>query len=245
MASDDPFQESDPHAPPEAEPTRDGVGPSKTRGIDLSVEDPFLAIWTRPRATIRGILDTNPSYLVLPLAMAWGVMQALGRVRINADHKVPLADVLIPAVLLGLILGLIALYIGGALLSWAGHKLGGHGNSAELRAALAWSHVPELPVLILVFLRIALIGRGAFASETPIVPGVSIRMLALMAAGVIQIILTIWAFVTLLKCIGEAHGFSAWRAWWLLVLAVGIPLLLFFVLMDTIPRVLRVLAFLA
>src|SRR5271157_2600712 len=100
MANVDPFDEMNPYAAPEADLSREDVGRSKTRGIDVSVENPFLTIWTRPRATIRGILNTNPTYLVLPLAMAGGVIQALGRAaQMNAGDQLPLARILIMAVL--------------------------------------------------------------------------------------------------------------------------------------------------
>ncbi len=56
-----------------------------------------------------------------------------------------------------------------------------------------------------------------------------------MITGVITIILGIWAFFTMLKCIGEAHGFSAWRAWGLLIL-IGLPILLILVLLDMASR---------
>jgi hypothetical protein len=58
----------------------DDVGPAKkSRGIDLSVENPFLTIWTRPRATIRAIVDTDPNRHVLLLAAIGGVVNALDR----------------------------------------------------------------------------------------------------------------------------------------------------------------------
>ena len=46
-----------------------------TAKIDLSRESPFLTIWTRPRATIRGIIEQNPNYGVLPIAIAGGIIQ--------------------------------------------------------------------------------------------------------------------------------------------------------------------------
>ena len=50
---------------------------NETPRIDLSRESPFLTIWTRPRATIRAIVNTNPSFLVLPIAMVGGILEAL------------------------------------------------------------------------------------------------------------------------------------------------------------------------
>jgi len=169
--------------------------------------------------------------------MAGGVIQALGRAaQMNAGDQLPLARILIMAVLLGLIYGLTGIYIGGALMSWVGRRLGGHGSSEELRAAIAWSQVPALATILIWFLQIDLIGREMFTSKKPVLDGSPGLRLVLMITGVIEIILGIWAFFTMLKCIGEAHGFSAWRAWGLLILIVGIPLLLILVLLDMASR---------
>src|SRR5262245_22540383 len=48
-----------------------------TRGIDLSTENPFWTIWLKPRATIRGIVSTNPSLGVLPIAIVGGILEVL------------------------------------------------------------------------------------------------------------------------------------------------------------------------
>ena len=41
-----------------------------TVGIDLATENPFVTIWTRPRATIRGLIDADSVRRVLPIVLA-------------------------------------------------------------------------------------------------------------------------------------------------------------------------------
>jgi hypothetical protein len=48
MTSLGPFDELDPYAAPKAELVPGDVGEWKTQGIDLTAENPFLTIWTRP-----------------------------------------------------------------------------------------------------------------------------------------------------------------------------------------------------
>ena len=43
------------------------------------MNNPFLTIWFRPRATLRHIIATNTSHYVIPLAMLMGVTNALDR----------------------------------------------------------------------------------------------------------------------------------------------------------------------
>ena len=40
---------------------------------------PFISIWTKPRETIKGIVETDPKKYVLVLAMLAGVSQVLDR----------------------------------------------------------------------------------------------------------------------------------------------------------------------
>src|ERR1700730_18545163 len=85
----------------------DDVGPAKgTGGIDLSVGIPFLTIWTRPSATIRGIVDTNPGHCVILLAALGVVVNALNRATMkNPGDTMPLAGILAFAIPLGMIFG--------------------------------------------------------------------------------------------------------------------------------------------
>src|SRR3954454_13583425 len=160
MATFDPPDELNPYSPPAAGLDREDVGPTKTQGIDLSVENPFLTVWTRPRATIRAIVDIDPTYRVIPLAMAAGVVQALDRAaQRNAGDKLPLAGILVMAFALGPIFGVAVLYIGTALLSWSGRMLGGRAESEEVRAALAWGQVPALASIPIWLIQLGLIGR--------------------------------------------------------------------------------------
>ena len=125
MAQIDPFDELNPYAAPRSDLLRDDVGPLKSRGIDLSRENPYLTIWTRPRATIRGILDTNPTYHVLLLAMLGGILQSIDRAaQRNMGDQTSMEAILAIAFILGPLFGIAGLYIGGALIGWSGRRWG-------------------------------------------------------------------------------------------------------------------------
>lgn len=106
--------------------------------------------------------------------------------------------------------------------------MGGEANAREVRAAIT------LPYLILFWAapfwvpEMLLIGGELFRSETPILdesPGLG---LLLLVHGLLQIVLAIWAFVAFLAGLSEVQGFSAWKAFANLLLAL-IALLVFFV----------------
>ncbi len=158
---DDSIGHDNPYAPPKA--TAGTIQQSRlaTDGIDLSRENPFLTIWTRPRATIRGIVDTDPSLHVTPLAMIGGVLQALNRASMrNAGDQLSTPTILIGALVGGSIGGLLGLYVGGWFLRITGRWLGGQAEPEQVRSAIAWSGVPVLATIPIWVIGIALIRLG-------------------------------------------------------------------------------------
>jgi hypothetical protein len=133
--------------------------------------------------------------------------------------------------MLGPIGGLIGLYLGGLILRWTGSWLGGRATAQQVRAAIAWSSVPSVATLAIWIPELVLFGSDMFTSRTPrIEANPSLGMLLLALSGV-EIVLAIWQFVLFLKCVGEVHGFSAWRALGasLLPIVVLLPLLILIV----------------
>ena len=107
----------------------------------------FFTIWTAPRATIRRIVDTDPTRNVIALAAVGPAINALAGQWSKALGNNANLPVLWPIwvgghrrVLGGL--GVLSLFILGAVLKWSGSLLGGVANRVEVRAALAWPQVP-------------------------------------------------------------------------------------------------------
>lgn len=201
--------------------------PSATRGINLAVDNPWLTIWTRPRATIRGIVDYNPSYRVVPIAIASGILQVVNQMmQKNTGDALPAAGLLGMAAFMGPLAGILQLYIGGWWFSNMGRIFGGRAQSKEVRTVVAWSVVPAFATIPFLVMAIAILGKGMFTAELPDVSD-ALAAVVLIAFAAIQVIFGIWSAVVFLKGLGEVHGFSAWRA---LACAVvpGLLLLLIF-----------------
>jgi len=171
--------------------------------------DSWFSIWYRPRATIRAIVDTDARKFVLGLAWFAGALAGL-------NSQVMLATVDLPSNLPHLPrfgpfgIAMVALFSGllsvasiyglGALYRWAGAMLGGTATAVEVRAAIVWSQVPEL------YLMTVIIIATVFGFNTPTVPP------STSLFSIVESIVGIWVFVISLKCLGEVHRFSAWRA---------------------------------
>lgn len=191
----------------------------------------FLTIWFRPRSTLRQILETNSRQYVIPLALLMGITNALdratnGRAGSNSDT----ALILFISLLAGPIGGLFSLYIAGGLLTWSGGLLGGTAEQDEVRAAIAWSSVIRSTAVLLLIPQILVAGGEIFKSETPLLDA---RMaadpqfalwgsLVMLAVIGIAVVIGIWYVMVFLKCLGEAHQFSAWKALFATIIGFGV-----------------------
>lgn len=143
-----------------------------------------------------------------------------------------LMSILLLALLAGPIFGVINLYIFTGLIQWTGDKwLGGKGTDKTIKAAIAWSHVPTIEAVTLWVPAILLFGQEYFTGGTA-GAGNSLNFSpAYKGLGVVDSVITIWTFIILLKCVGQAQGFSAWKALANLILSA---LVLIFLLLPIV-----------
>jgi hypothetical protein len=192
---------------------------------------PFLSIWTQPRATIRRIVDSDPTRNVIALAAIGPALSSLvsqwsAAMNGTANQSVlwPLFVALNVAVQAGL--GILFLYISSVVFKWSGSLLGGTASRVEMRTALAWSQIPTIAIAIILLL--------ALFAGVPIpkmLPGQLPRIdppfyKVLVVVGIVGI----WGFFINLKCFGEVHRFSAWRAFG----AILIPLLIILIVVGVL-----------
>jgi len=181
----------------------------------------FFTIWTEPRATIRRIVDTDPTRNVIALvaigpaigALASQWSKALGN---NANLSVLWPLWVVVSVAIQAALGVLFLYIFGVIFKWSGSLIGGVASRVEVRAAVAWSQVPAIAAEIVLLLAV-LMGIPIPVPTTPnTFPQIDPAFYKVL---VIEGVLGFWGFIVSLKCIGEVHRFSAWRA----LVAILIP----------------------
>lgn len=199
-----------PYSPPSAPLDTDANTIENPNGQKLN---PWISMWTRPRATIQQIIDENPERLVLLLAAIGGFSEALDRASMeNLGDKMGLPMIFAIAAVGGPIMGVVGLYIGSALLRWTGEWIGGKGTSVTIRAAMAWSNVLIVWSMLLWIPSLAFFGHEFFSSEIGSIEDNPLMLFILMGIGTVEIVIRIWAFVAYLKCLGQVQGFSAWKA---------------------------------
>jgi len=183
---------------------------------------PWASIFTRPRATMRQILDENPRRLVHVLAILGGIAEMIGaHVPDVPPLFVPtLAQLVVVKVVCGAIGGLAALYIFGATVSLTGRMLGGRGTFVEVRAATAWSNVPALWGALLWLPFLVYLGTGALNLDPETLIGDPAGLALLVPIGFAGAVLFFWRLVIYCKCLGEAQRFSAWHGFASTLIAV-------------------------
>lgn len=191
--------------------------------------------WRDPRASVRSVLDANPSEAtILSLVMLAALLSFVGRtfllfaesgVASEAGGSAPDPEAIrgrLGAQFIGaMFFAPLMLYGVAALTRMIGRAAGGSGDWVACRAAIAWAGMLTAPLLLLLSVVGALaIAGGAVppGAQPPYVPGAdaSPAELVLAVPGVAGLVLAayIWA-----ACIAEVHGFSnAWRVLGVIVL---------------------------
>jgi hypothetical protein len=191
------------------------------------VLNPWVSIWTKPRQTIAQIVATDPTKYVVALAAVSGVAQFLDRASSrNLGDRMSLTTIIAMALTVGPGLGVIFLYLLGALTKWTGGWLGGRASAEAIRAALAWSSVPFIMISVLWIPQLLLVGSELFTEATPRLEANAALALAILPMFVLQAAVSIWSLVLLCKCLGEVQGFSAWRGLGnaaLAAMVIGVP----------------------
>ncbi|MGN7312224.1 YIP1 family protein [Alkalicoccobacillus gibsonii] len=209
--------------------------------------NPWLHIWFKPRAVIRQELEKpdREKYFIL-LSIVIGMLTAFTGYEQDSPVLNPLSLTLV-VVFGGAAGGLFMLYF----ISWVnavvGRWLGGRGYASDLRvAALRGSMVPSLLTVFIGLIDFAIRGEEFFYSVNLLIETREMSTLAFIAGGmppaliVLQVIAFVWTFIISLKSIGEAHGFSAWMALLMYILAA----LLFFIPIMIISFIVSIFIFL-
>lgn len=199
--------------------------------------NPWRSMWLHPRLTVRHLINTNPRYAVLLLAIASGICNVISE-SIDSDlaSRFNLATILGLLLLTGAVAGIIGLYVGGWLIGWTGSWIKGQASNEHIRTALAWSNVPTLWLLLVWLIMIAATGLEFFANQTPNLDASPLLALVMLAGWIATVVLGIWSLVLLVAGIAEAQGFSIPKAIGNLLLAF-LMVLVFWAIIGVIAAI--------
>lgn len=181
-------------------------------GEKLSV-NPWTGIWVRPRETIRAILSYNKKYMLVLLYWLYGFPTTLQAVQNQSlGDQFSLLAILVVSALIAFLTGFLGVNISAWLFYKTGRWIGGVGSFHDLRAAVAWSSVPNVVAIAIWAVQIAMFGRQVFLSMFYTMPIVGPQLAVIYICSIVAIAVMIWGFIILLKSVGEAQQISAWKA---------------------------------
>jgi hypothetical protein len=96
-----------------------------------------------------------------------------------------------------------------------------------VRTANAWPAVLLVWALPIWIPELALAGRELFMRETPYLDAHPGATLVIAGFAFVEIAIGVWTVVVFLKCLGEAQGFSAWKALGNILIAFAVSVLVF------------------
>ncbi len=175
--------------------------------------NPWLSIWVEPRKTIRSIVNTNPKSGLVALCVIYGLPLALNLAQNFAlTDTIPVWAILIGALLVSAFLGIIGISISSWLLSFTGKWIGGKGSFQHVRAAVAWSNVPNAVTIIMWIVLFGIFGAQILNKNFSEMQFVGYQAGTLFLVMLIESIVSVWGFIILINTLAEVQGFSIWRA---------------------------------
>lgn len=175
--------------------------------------NPWATMWVRPRETIQEITTVNPKYGFWPLAWIYGFPLLL-QIAQNAylGKYLPAYAIVLIAIILACLAGFIGISIVSGLMLWTGKWIKGGSNYYEMRAAIAWSNVPNIVTCITWIILTLIFGRGLYFNTFPEASFVGWQYGIVFIMFIIQLIMAIWSLVIFFKSVSEVQGFSVWKA---------------------------------
>lgn len=193
--------------------------------------NPWLSIWTQPRATISTIVSTNPNRSLWFLSAIYGFCSLLNLFQTMAlGNSLTTMAIFLLAFLLSPFWGYLLFAIWSGVVTGVGRLLKGQGSFKAIRAAYAWSCVPIILNIPLWLLMVALFGHQLFQN----LPNSELLSQSLIAALftilIAKVVLAIWSLVIYLNALAEVQQFSVLRAIGNVILAGVVLSLIFYLL---------------
>ena len=187
--------------------------------ILLTENELLYSIWTKPTLTLKYIFKFCPNKNVTLFMALAGIVNALERNQkdLNGETGFSIAFFAM-AVVIGGLLGVVFGRLYAALLSWTGRWIKGTANSDQFVTVVAWSSVPTICSLILLVPNFLIFKNEPF--RVNLQDDNLSKIIAFIIIDVIQITLSIWAFVIVVRGIALLQNFSTKKAVWNLILSI-------------------------
>lgn len=175
--------------------------------------NPWLSIWTQPRATIRRIVEENPNRSLWLLAAIYGFVSLINNAQTLAlGQSIHIGIISFLVVILAPFWGYAFFSIWSAIVCLVGKLFKGQASFAKIRAAYAWSCVPFIFNLILWVALIIIFGQKLFMLNTISEQISEPLMLFMFFVLVARLVLAVWSLVIYFNALAEVQQYSVLKA---------------------------------
>lgn len=173
----------------------------------------WLTIWTRPRETMRRILDASNNrlqiFILICISLIYCVFDTINRSIIANISS------LFITVINSVGCSIVLFFLMTALMYWIGKIIGGRGTYRDIILASLYSAIPSTIFYLLYLLSLLYIYNILPVS------GILIDIFILLVIPIFYG----WIVIVSLKILAESHRFSSWKAF-LIVIISSIPTLI-------------------
>lgn len=181
--------------------------------VVLTDKEIFTRIWTEPRLVMKYVNDNSYDKFVVILLIIGGISNAFDRI-VSSDLFIN--QPLIVLIGIGLVLaglsGWLGNYIYAAILTWTGKAFNGKAHSSDIFRVSAYSMIPSLFSLLIVFLQLFVFGFEVFRDNFDISYFSAGQMAIFFGSSLIAFVLAIWTLVIFVVGLSEVQKFSIGKA---------------------------------
>lgn len=199
--------------------------------------NPWISIWTKPKATMNEIVAENPNRSLWALAWIYGFCSLMNLFQSMAlGNSMGMAGIFILAALFAPFWGYINFSVWSYLVFIVGKCLKGRGSFKAVRAAYAWSVVPIIINVPLWLLMAVLFGHQLFVNFQTVVM-TQAQTFFVFCLFVLKVVLSVWSLVIYLNGLAAVQSFSVLRSISNVVLSGIAFMLLVFLLWNVLVLV--------
>ena len=177
--------------------------------------NPFTAIWTRPRETVRYVIEEKTTSFIVVLLILAGFTGGLS----GASSEEQMA-VIFGSLLLGPLAGAAGIAIISGIYKLLGKLFGGVGTYSEMFRAVVTSSIPQIWLLPMWLIWLLASPATFYTESEPLMtePDTGLSMVIGLVLLAATFVVGIWTFVIQCKAVGEAQRFSAWKGFFVVVI---------------------------
>ncbi len=187
--------------------------------------NPFISIWTKPRQTVRQMIEEKNSRLIFLLVVLSGYTAILTTaLDTDADETFGIPGLLIGGLIISPLLGAIGLAIGSLISILVGKIFKGTATFDEMYRAQLAGQIPQMWLIPVLLIWIFFLPSSYFKSFEEQYSGMDLGLNIVLS--VILFVLSMCTLFYQSKAIGEAHGLSAWKGFFIILIPIAAVIVL-------------------